>query len=384
MHGYIARIAEDAVKKALQRAPVVALLGPRQCGKSTLAKEYLKNSDFVYLDLQDRMDLAVLNEPELFFERHREQIVCLDEIQRVPDFFSVLRSEIDRKRSPGRFLILGSASRDLVRQANETLAGRIAYLDLTPFLRSEVDQVCNWQDHWLRGGFPDSLLANDDDSFAWRLDFIRTFLERDIPSLGFFMPAPVLERLWRLLAHFHGQVVNYSKIAEAVDISVPTLKKYLAILEQTYMIRLLSPCETNLKKRLIKSPKVYIRDSGILHALLDIETYDQLLGHPVCGASWEGYALENILVENSRWRPSYIRTSNGAEIDLVLERGDRQVPFEFKVSKAPKASRGFFEIIDNLKAPKAWLVAPVDRMYDYKKGVTVGNIDVISLDEFAG
>jgi uncharacterized protein len=374
MHGYIPRIAENHLKQALSRAPAVALLGPRQCGKSTLAKTFLKEIPSAYLDLQDRIDRNKILEPELFFDRHRDELICLDEIQRLPDFFSTLRSEIDRDRRPGRFLILGSASRDLIRQSTESLAGRIAYLDLTPFLIQELESQTPWQTLWLRGGFPDSVLAQDDGlSFKWRRDFIRTFMERDIPGLGYNIPIPVIERLWILLAHYHGQIVNYSKLAGAAELSIPTLKKYLSILEQTYMIRLLKPAEKNLKKRLIKSPKVYLRDTGILHSLLDIEDYDHLLAHPVAGASWECFAMENILSAYPHWRPSFMRTSNGAEIDLILERANRQLLFEFKLSKAPKPSRGFYELIETLQPEAALIIAPVDASYDIRRGVQVAS-----------
>jgi uncharacterized protein len=372
MHGYVSRLAEKKLERFLGRSPAVAILGPRQCGKSTLAKAYLANIDHIYLDLQDRTDRNKLNEPELFFDAHRQKLICLDEIQMLPEFFSVLRSEIDRERRPGRFLILGSASRELIRQSSESLAGRIAYLDLTPFLLEEVKERLQWQELWCRGGFPDSALAkNDEDSFDWRVDFIRTFLERDIPALGMSIPIPVMERLWRLLAHYHGQTVNYSKLAEAADLSVPTLKKYLAILEQTYMVRLLLSFQANLKKRIIKSPKVYLRDTGILHALLDIETFDTLLAHPQNGASFESFAIENIVQAMPRHRPSFLRTSNGAEVDLVMERGTTREVFEFKLSKAPKPSRGFFEIVADLKPNKAWLVAPVDGAYPYNETIEV-------------
>ena len=381
MHSYIPRLTEQKLHSALSRSPAVAILGPRQSGKSTTAKMLLKGIPSVYLDLQDRVDRNKLVEPELFFDRYRDKLICLDEIQLLPEFFSVLRSEIDKDRRPGRFLILGSASRDLIKQSTESLAGRIAYIDLTPFLYKEVAGVSLWSDIWLRGGFPESVLAdNDSNSFDWRLDFIRTFMERDIPSLGFNIPVPVIERLWLLLAHYHGQTINYHKIAAAVDISIPTLKKYLAILEQTYMIRLLLPAETNLKKRLIKSPKVYLRDSGILHALLDVEMYDSLLSNPIAGASWEGFVIENIITEYDRWKPSFLRTSNGAEIDLVLERGNHRHLFECKLSKAPKPSRGFYELLDSMKPKSAWVIAPVDESYEIKQGVYVSPLSGLNLE----
>jgi len=374
MHGYIHRFIEEKLHRALARSPAVAILGPRQCGKSTTAKILLKNISSVYFDLQDRVDRNKLAEPELFFDHHRDKLICLDEIQLLPEFFSILRSEIDRDRRAGRFLILGSASRDLIKQSTESLAGRISYTDLTPFLLKEVAGISAWSDLWLRGGFPDSVLADDDpDSFDWRLDFIRTFMERDIPNLGFNIPIPVIERLWLLLSHYHGQTVNYHKLAGAADISIPTLKKYLAILEQTYMVRLLPPGAANLKKRLIKSPKIYLRDSGILHTLLNIETYDDLLGNPIAGASWEGFVIENIIAQYDQWKPSFLRTSNGAEIDLVMERAGRRHLFECKLSKAPKLSRGFHELVDSMQPESAWVIAPVDEPFEIKKGIFVGS-----------
>lgn len=379
MHGYLKRQAESGLARAVDRSPVTAILGPRQCGKSTLAQRWLRGRDAIYLDLQARGDRAKLNEPELFFDAHRGQLLCLDEIQLTPELFSTLRSEVDSDRRPGRFLILGSASRDLIRQSSESLAGRIAYLALTPFMLAEVRRHTDWQTLWLRGGFPDSLLATDDrDSFDWRGDFVRTFLERDIPALGLNIPIPIIDRLWRLLAHYHGQTLNYSKLAGAIDLSVPTLKKYLAILEQTYMVRLLPPWESNLKKRLVRSPKVYIRDSGILHTLLDIEDYDQLLGNPAVGASWEGFAIEQLITSMDRWRPAFVRTSNGAEIDLILERGQRRLVFEIKLSKAPKPSRGFFELLKEVRPDAAWVIAPVDEPFDWNQEVRVSNLSSIT------
>lgn len=376
MHGYIKRAAEEELAQALRRAPATAILGPRQCGKSTLAKHCLRTADSVYLDLQDRTDRNKLNEPELFFEHHRQQLVCLDEIQRLPEFFSSLRSEIDRDRRPGRFLILGSASRDLINQSSETLAGRIAYLDLTPFLVSEVGDLVNIPTYWSRGGFPESLLAADKkDSYAWRRDFIRTFLERDIPGLGLGIPAPVMERLWRLLAHYHGQTLNFSKLAAALDLTVPTLKKYIGVLEQTGMLRAVPAYSTNLRKRLVKAPKIYIRDAGVLHALLDIRNYDELLGHPVSGASWEGVCIENILAAMPDWSASFLRTSNGAEIDLIMTRGQRCQVFECKLSKAPSPSRGFHELVDDLSPDAAWIVAPVDAPYPYREDLIVSDLN---------
>ena len=373
MHGYFCRDAGATLAKALGRAPAALLLGPRQCGKSTLARRLLaQRGDAVILDLQDRADRARLQEPELFFEAHRHQLVCLAEIQLLPEFFSLLRAEIDRDRRPGRFLLLGSASGPLLRQSHESLAGRIAQVELTPFLLKEVAQAASWQQLWLRGGFPESLLAAaDEDSLDWREDFIRTFLGRDIASLELGLPLPLMERLWRLLAHSLGQTLNASRLAGLLDLRSTRLKQLLAVLEQTFMLRLLPPLEANLSKRLVRSPKLYLRDSGLLHNLLGIETYDDLLAHPQAGESWEGFVIEQLIAAHPRWRPHFLRTSNGAELDLVLERGQRWRVFEIKLSKAPRVSRGFHELVGQLQPERAELIAPVDQAFEARPGIWV-------------
>jgi predicted AAA+ superfamily ATPase len=373
MHEYKPRFLEKDLIKALGRAPVVAVLGPRQCGKSTLVRHLMEGKRSVYLDLQNRADRNKLNEPELFFERHADQCVCLDEIQLVPDLFSVLRSVVDQVRRPGRFLVLGSASRDLIRQSSETLAGRIAYLELTPFSFEEIHNECPLVDHWNRGGFPESCLAADDESSAdWRRNFIRTFLERDIPDLGpAGIPVPLMERLWHHIAHLHGQTVNFSRLSEGMGVAVPTLKGYLSLLEQTFMIRLMPPFEANLKKRMVKSPKIYVRDSGLLHSLLDLETLDDVQSHPVWGASWEGYVIENLCTAFPKHRAGFLRTGNGAEADLVLEHRGERILVECKASKAPRASRGLHELIGDLRPARTFLVAPVVESYPYNEDIEV-------------
>ncbi len=381
MQGKIDRYLSATVKSRLQNNPAVAILGPRQCGKTTLANHIVKEvGQSVYLDLENPADLAKLDDPLAFFSLHKEDLVCLDEIQRAPELFITLRSVIDRRDRNGQFLILGSASRDLLRQSSESLAGRIAYLDLTPFLLPEIEdeKKDNLRELWLRGGFPRSFLAPDIHvSFDWRLDFIRTFLERDIRMLGFRMTPATLGRFWKMCAHVHGTLLNASKLAGSMGVSSHTIRSYMDILEQTFMLRVLMPDAANLKKRLIKSPKVYIRDSGILHTLLDIRTHDDLLSHPVLGASFEGFAMENILAVADNFEPSFYRTQAGAEIDLVLRRGRRTLAFELKSSTVPKVSKGFWHALDDIVPDEAHIVAPVKESYPVKGGVVVSPLSNI-------
>jgi predicted AAA+ superfamily ATPase len=380
MQGIIDRHLTATVKRRLQNNPAVAILGPRQCGKTTLAGQIVKKiKQSVYLDLENPGDLAKLDDPLAFFSLHNDELVCLDEIQRAPELFSILRSIIDERARNAQLLILGSAGRDLIRQSSESLAGRIAYLDLTPFLLSELEaaQKDDIRRLWLRGGFPRSYLAEDlDISFEWRQDFIRTFLERDVNMLGFRMPPARLGRLWKMCAHIHGSLLNASKLADSLGVSSHTIRSYVDLLEHTFMIRVLMPDAPNLKKRLVKSPKIYIRDSGILHALLDIRTHDDLLSHPIIGASFEGFAMENILAFAKNYEPSFYRTSAGAEIDLILRRGRRTLAFELKSSSVPRVSKGFWNALDDISPDEAYVVAPVKESYPMK-----GNVMVIPLQE---
>jgi len=312
---------------------------------------------------------------------HNNDLICLDEIQRAPELFVTLRSIIDERGRNGQFLILGSAGPDLIRQSSESLAGRIAYLDLTPFLLLEVEAAHkgNIRRLWLRGGFPRSYLAaNDDISFEWRQDFIRTFLERDIGMLGFRMPPTRLGRFWKMCAHIHGSLLNASKLADSLGVSSHTVRSYMDILEHTFMVRVLLPDAPNLKKRLVKSPKIYIRDSGILHALLDIRTHDDLLAHPVLGASFEGFAMENILACAKNYEPSFYRTSAGAEIDLILRKGRRTLAFELKSSTVPRVSKGFWNALDDISPDEAYVVAPVKESYPMKGEVMVSPLQEIT------
>ncbi|HYA15534.1 MAG TPA: ATP-binding protein [Syntrophales bacterium] len=388
MQTYIPRKLEHDLKQSLNSSPVTALLGPRQCGKSTLARHIIESLEkTIYLDLEKPSDMRKLDDPEFFFSAQQNKLVCIDEIQRVPDIFPIIRSSVDENRKPQRFLILGSASQELVKTSSETLAGRIHYLELTPFTYNELfsygKKFGNYMFQWVRGGFPDSILApTEERSFTWRQDFIRTFLERDIPQFGLSIPAITMRRQWTMLAHYHGNIFNASKLGQSLGITHPTVRKYLDVLEQTFMVRVLQPLEANLKKRLIKSPKVYIRDSGILHALLEIEDSADLLGHPVAGSSWEGWCIEQIITALPRWRASYYRTSSGEEIDLIMERKQKRLAFEFKASMSPEVTKGFAGTLKTLKPIKTWIVAPVAESYPIPQGAIVANIKNV-LEELA-
>jgi uncharacterized protein len=337
----IERRLKNQIEKSLSFFPAVGILGPRQAGKTTIAKEVLKSyPDSIYLDLEYSPDRSKLEEPAFYLEQNKNKLICLDEIQRQPELFPELRSLIDRHRIPARFLILGSASVDLIKQSSETLAGRIGYHDLTPLTLSEVE--CSQMiHHWICGGFPTSFLAPDVEfSTDWRENFIVTFLERDIVNLGFDLSSEQLRRFWTMLAHQHSGILNKRVYAEALGVSAPTVQRWLDLFEHTFMIRVLQPFSSNAKKRLVKSPKVYVRDTGILHQLLRLEGFDDVMGHTIAGVSWEGYAIENILSEMKGWEASYYRTKSGAELDLVLEKGGKRIGVEFKLSSAPKVERG--------------------------------------------
>lgn len=368
------RILPD-IEKALVQFPAVALLGPRQAGKTTLARSVgSSHANSLYLDLERPSDLAKLADPELFLSRHADQLVVLDEIQRQPDLFPVLRALIDENRRPGRFLLLGSASPQLLRQTSESLAGRISFHELAPFDVSEIKPGhAGLADFWLRGGYPLSWLAESDEaSFAWRESFILTHLERDIPAFGIRIPAPTLHRFWQMLAHLHGQMWNASRLASGFGVSAPTVQHYLEILEATYMVRRLPPLHVNSGKRLVKSPKIYLRDSGLLHALLGIRSLDELAGHPVVGPSWEGWVLEQIAqLLSPQWRLSFYRTATGAEMDVVAERGERRIGFEIKLSSAPSLSKGFWSAMKDLQLEQAYVVAPVETGYPIAEKVEV-------------
>ena len=377
----IPRLLGARLLDLLSRFPAVGLLGPRQAGKTTLALAIASEvGRAAYLDLELPSDLAKLAEPELYLNAHEEELVILDEIQRTPEIFRVLRGLIDKRRrkgiKAGQFLLLGSASLDLLRQSSESLAGRIIYEELTPFLIPEVASLGETAADrlWLRGGFPDSFLAGDDRaSLEWRTAFIQTYLERDVPALGPRVPAETLQRFWRMLAHLQGQLLNASRLAAGLGVSGQTVARYLDTLADLLLVRRLPPWARNRGKRLVRSPKVYVRDSGIVHALLGIGDTEQLLGHPVVGSSWEGFIIENLLsLAGSGADASFYRTAAGAEIDLLLDRGARGLwAIEIKRSLAPKVSRGYQLACEDVRATRRILDYPGLERYQHDQDTEV-------------
>ena len=376
----IARHAQSQVGELLTRFPAVALLGPRQVGKTTLALEIAEaaGTQALYLDLERPSDRAKLTDPEQYLAAQEGRLVVLDEVQRLSGLFEVLRSLIDQRRRKGlrtgQFLLLGSASVELLKQSSESLAGRIAYLELTPFLLAEIAAKTPAQRDrlWLRGGFPDSFLATDDAaSLQWREEFIGTYLERDIPALGPRIPAETLRRFWTMLAHEQGTILNHAAVAGGIGVSGQTVARYLDLMVDLLLVRRLQPWATNVGKRLIRSPKIYVRDSGLVHALLGLRDLDAVLGHPVTGGSWEGFVLENLLAAAPAGaRPWFYRTNAGAEIDLVLELPPKERwAIEIKRSSAPTLARGYYIGCDDVKATRRLVVHTGDESFALGDGV---------------
>jgi len=369
------------VTKALGRSPVVALLGPRQCGKTTLARMVGADQPSTYYDLEKPSDARRLENAEYVLGRENG-LVILDEIQLRPDLFSVLRSLVDHPGQRARFLILGSASPHIIRGASESLAGRIEFVDLHGFDLGEIG-VDNWEELWVKGGFPKSFLArNSGDSLAWREGLIRTYLQRDLPELGINIPAVAMRRFWTMLAHHHGRLWNASELGRSLGLSDKTVRGYLDILTDTFMIRQVQPWHANVGKRQVKSPKIYLRDSGLLHALLDLPDKDSLLGHPVAGASWEGFALEQIVRMSRIVSPYFWGTYGGAELDLLFQHRGQWIGVECKFSDAPVMTKSMRTALDTLDLAALWIIAPVEKRYPLRPGVEVCPIGDWSREKF--
>lgn len=376
----ITRAIQHKVQRSLKSFPAVGLIGPRQVGKTTLAKMIVADTKkpVLFLDLESPADLAKLTSAELLLERYRDRFVVIDEAQQKPELFPLLRVLIDRHSRPGRFLILGSASPSLKRQASESLAGRIVYHELSPLTLAEVDEGSsekNISRLWARGGYPRSYLAaNDAVSSQWRASFIQTYLERDMPMLGIRVPATTLRRFWMMVAHCHGQTWNASRIAESMGIDSKTARHYMDILSDTFMLRQLAPCHANVKKRLIKSPKVYIRCTGLLHSLLGVTDWEALQGHPIRGQSWECFCIEQIAAAiPGNWEMSFYRTQSGAEMDLAIHPAAMKPPIavEIKSSTAPTLTKGNWSAIEDLAPRVTYVVYPGRERYPLARNVEV-------------
>jgi len=365
------------VKTALKRSRAVALTGPRQCGKTTLARQLVSVDSPNYLDLEDPSSLARLDEPMTAL-RGLKGLVVIDEVQRRPDLFPVLRVLMDRTPLSARFLILGSASPELLRQTSESLAGRIETISMSGFSMSEVGHVALAR-HWLRGGFPPSYLARTEaDSLAWRKNFIQTFLERDLPQWGIGTPSAALLRFWTMLAHYHGQTWNAAEPARSLGVSEPTVRRYLDILSGVFMVRQLLPWHANLKKRQVKAPKSYFRDTGLLHHLLGIRSDKELLGHPKCGSSWEGYVIEETIKATEPDEAYYWATHSGAEIDLVLLKNGRMLGVECKRMDAPRLTPSMRIALEDLKLEQIAVVYPGTKRYSLGERVAAVPLETVA------
>jgi predicted AAA+ superfamily ATPase len=381
------RIVRTSLDAALARSPAVAVLGPRQVGKTTLARAAAAaRPGSVYLDLETAADLARLADPARFLASRRDRLVVLDEVQNAPELFGELRAEIDADRRNGRFLILGSASFRLLRQS-QTLAGRLAVVDMAPLLLAEVtSRFEDIERLWVRGGFPDSLTAiSEADSWGWRQDFVRHFLNVDLAGLGIGVDPSSMGRLWRMLAHLHGQLLNASALSRSLGVSAPTVGRWIDHLVDALVVRRLEPFHANLGKRLVKSPKLYLRDSGLLHALLGVADADALAGHPGAGASWEGFVIEQVCARLPAHVPvSFYRTAAGAELDLVIEAGGTRIGIEAKLSSAPTVTKGFWQACEDVGVSEAWVVAPVRDGWSLGDSVAVTSPLALPVERWAG
>lgn len=363
------------IEHSLKKFPVVSIIGSRQVGKTTLAKEILKSigKDTIYLDLELPSDFNKLNDPELYLSENEEKMIIIDEAQRMPELFPVLRALIDRKKKNGRFLLLGSASPLLLKNSSQSLAGRIIHYELGPLSLKEIGaKEADYRQLWLKGGYPLSYLESNEQSLLWRKSFIQTHLERDIPQLGISVSSIKLHRFLTMMAHVNGQLLNMSTIARSLGLSANTINHYIEIFEGTFILRSLSPYHTNIKKRLVKSPKIYFRDTGILHALLNIETYDELQSNPYVGHSWEAFVIEQIIAQKPKGlSPYFYRTAVGAEIDLILKtENSSPVAVEIKYSLSPKLSKGFQVGYKDLGCKKGAVIYPGKDVYKITKNIT--------------
>jgi hypothetical protein len=360
----------DQLSKAIKRSPITALLGPRQCGKTTLARLFAQDRKTAFFDLESLPDQRRLQNPELVLGV-LDGLVILDEIQTMPEMFQVLRVLVDQPRNRARYLILGSASPTIIKQTAETLAGRVEFVELSGFNLSETG-ANTWNKLWERGGFPRSYLAKSDaDSQAWREGFIRTFLERDIPQLGITIPATAMRRFWTMLANYHGQTWNASELARAMGLSDKTIRSYLDILTGTFMVRQLQPWFENINKRQVKAPKIYLRDSGILHSLLGLPDHHSLLGHPKVGASWEGFVLEQVFQHVRPVEIYFWATHSGAELDFMIPYHNKRFGIEVKFNEAPKVTDSMKTAVQILKLEHLWVLYPGQHAYPVNEKITV-------------
>jgi hypothetical protein len=378
---YYSRYIKPAILDSLKNFPVTAVTGPRQCGKSTLVKRLFEEKpaegwdNYIYLDLERPSDLAKLENAEWYLSAHKEKLICIDEIQRKPELFPLIRSLVDDWNRPGCFLILGSASRDLLKQSSQSLAGRVSYKRLTPFLWNEIEKKHNMEQYFSCGGFPRSILAANKVSYQWRKDFISTFLERDLLQWKDITPV-TMGRLWRMLAHVNGQTVNYSTLANSLGVSSVSVKNYIELLASTYMVEIIHPWHSNLGKRLVKAPKIYIADSGITAALLGLHSFDEISGHPAFGAVWEQIVIANL----RGWYPDaeiyYYRTTNGSEVDFVVNIDGNVYVIECKASYNPVLSKGNYLALEDIAPKHSFIVIPSEKGWPLKP-----DIDVVSLGE---
>lgn len=374
---YFVRNIEAEITESLVNNPIVGILGPRQCGKSTLVKNFMQNrNEYVYLDLERPSDLVKLENAEWFFESQKGKLICIDEIQRRPELFPLLRSIADDWGTNGNFILLGSASIDLLKQSSESLAGRISYKGLTPFLCTELQEEFQMEKYLERGGFPRSYLAGSDKaSMEWRQNFLTTFIERDLPQLS-GISTSVMRRMWTMLAYNNGQITNYASISNSIGVSAPTIRNYIDLLEGTFMLFVLPPYFSNMGKRMVKAPKVYIADTGIINAMLGLQNFNQLSAHPVFGSLWETMVLANLKGHFPNATFSFYRTSNGAECDIVMELSGNVFSIECKANKEPVLAKGFYLALEDIRPKKAFVVIPTEKGWSHNP-----LIDMVSIKE---